>query len=65
MSILDDLIKGLKNTRSKNIDFLIGNRIHENNQFIYKKNFYVRFIYLFLIFFMVKNKRYSLRNQDF
>jgi dolichol-phosphate mannosyltransferase len=43
---LDDLLEGFKKIQEQNnIDFLIGNRIHDNNQFIYKKNFYgVKFI---------------------
>ena len=40
MNILDDLLAGFNKIKHENnIDFLIGNRIHENNQFIYK-NFY-------------------------
>jgi len=43
---LDDLVEGFKIIKEQsNVDFLIGNRIHKNNQFIYKKNFYgVKFI---------------------
>ena len=43
---LNDLIEGFKKIQEQNnIDFLIGNRIHDKNQFIYKKNFYgVKFI---------------------
>ena len=38
---LDDLLAGFNKIKLENdIDFLIGNRIHDNNKFIYKKNFY-------------------------
>ena len=55
--LLDDLLNGFKTIQDRNnIDFLIGNRIHENNQFIYKKNFYgVKFIsFIFNILFNQK-----------
>lgn len=55
--LLNDLLVGFKKIQDQNnIDFLIGNRIHENNQFIYKKNFYgVKFIsFIFNIFFRQK-----------
>ena len=51
---IEDLILGFKILKkNNNVDFLIGNRIHKNNQFIYKKNFYgVKFIsYIFNILY--------------
>ena len=54
---LSDLIQGFKIIQEQdNIDFLIGNRIHKNNQFIYKKNFYgVKFIsFIFNILYKQK-----------
>lgn len=49
----DDLVSGIETIIEKKIDFLIGSRILENKNFIYKKNYYgvIFFSKLINIFF--------------